>query len=34
VDAFNQCGQIAGGMQDRCKQSADAAKKQIAPEDE
>ena len=30
VDAFTQCGQIAGGMQDRCKQSADAAKKQIA----
>jgi tetratricopeptide (TPR) repeat protein len=29
VDAFNQCGQIAGAMQDRCKQSADAAKKQL-----
>jgi tetratricopeptide (TPR) repeat protein len=30
VDAFNQCAQIAGGMQDRCKQSADAAKKLAA----
>ena len=29
VDAFNQCGQIAGGTQDRCKQSADAVKKQV-----
>jgi len=28
VDAFNQCGQIAGVLQDRCKQSADEAKKQ------
>jgi tetratricopeptide (TPR) repeat protein len=27
VDAFNQCAQIAGGMQDRCKQGADEAKK-------
>ena len=29
VDAYNRCGQIAGPLQDRCKQSADAAKKQI-----
>jgi len=27
VDAFNQCAQIAGGMQDRCKQGADEAKR-------
>src|ERR1039458_997098 len=27
ADAFNNCGQISGGLQDRCKQSADAAKK-------
>ncbi len=29
TDAYNRCGQIAGPLQDRCKQSADAAKKQI-----
>ena len=29
ADAYNRCGQIAGALQDRCKQSADAAKKQI-----
>ncbi len=29
VDAYNRCGQIAGALQDRCKQSADAAKKQL-----
>jgi len=28
ADAFNRCGQISGALQDRCKQSADAAKKQ------
>jgi tetratricopeptide (TPR) repeat protein len=28
ADAFNRCGQIPGSLQDRCKQSADAAKKQ------
>lgn len=28
ADAFNRCGQIPSGLQDRCKQSADAAKKQ------
>jgi tetratricopeptide (TPR) repeat protein len=28
VDAFNRCSQIPGALQDRCKQSADAAKKQ------
>jgi len=28
ADAFNQCGQIPSALQDRCKQSADAAKKQ------
>jgi len=27
ADAFNRCGQIPGALQDRCKQSADAAKK-------
>jgi hypothetical protein len=27
VDAFNRCGQVPGALQDRCKQSADAAKK-------
>jgi tetratricopeptide (TPR) repeat protein len=30
ADAFNHCSQIAGGLQDRCKQSADNAKKQAA----
>ena len=30
ADAFQKCGQIAGGLQDRCKQNADAAKKQAA----
>ncbi|MFZ0787434.1 MAG: tetratricopeptide repeat protein [Candidatus Acidiferrales bacterium] len=29
ADAYNRCGQIAGPLQDRCKQSADAAKKQV-----
>ncbi|HXW61109.1 MAG TPA: tetratricopeptide repeat protein [Candidatus Acidoferrales bacterium] len=28
AEAFNRCGQIPGALQDRCKQSADAAKKQ------
>jgi len=28
ADAFNRCGQIPGALQDRCKQSAEAAKKQ------
>ncbi len=28
ADAFNRCGQIASSLQDRCKQSADASKKQ------
>ncbi len=28
ADAFARCGQIPSGLQDRCKQSADAAKKQ------
>lgn len=30
VDAYSRCGQIAGPLQDNCKQSADAAKKQIS----
>jgi tetratricopeptide (TPR) repeat protein len=30
-DAFNSCAQIAGPLQDRCKQGADAAKKQGTP---
>jgi len=30
ADAFNRCSQIMGGLQDRCKQSADAARKQAA----
>jgi tetratricopeptide (TPR) repeat protein len=30
ADAFNKCSQISGGLQDRCKQSADDAKKQAA----
>ncbi len=30
ADAFNRCSQIMGGLQDRCKQSADAAHKQAA----
>lgn len=29
ADAYSRCGQIAGPLQDRCKQSADAARKQI-----
>jgi tetratricopeptide (TPR) repeat protein len=29
VSSYNRCGQITGPLQDRCKQSADAAKKQI-----
>ena len=28
ADAFNRCGQIPGALQDRCKQQAEAAKKQ------
>jgi tetratricopeptide (TPR) repeat protein len=28
ADAFSRCGQIPGALQDRCKQSADAEKKQ------
>lgn len=28
ADAFSRCGQVPGSLQDRCKQSADAAKKQ------
>jgi len=31
ADAFTRCAQIAGGLQDRCKQTADAAKKQAGP---
>jgi tetratricopeptide (TPR) repeat protein len=27
ADVFSRCGQVPGGLQDRCKQSADAAKK-------
>lgn len=27
VDAFNRCGQLIGGLQDRCKQSAEEAQK-------
>lgn len=30
ADAFGHCGQIAGNLQDRCKQNADMAKKQAA----
>jgi tetratricopeptide (TPR) repeat protein len=30
ADVFGRCGQIAGNLQDRCKQNADMAKKQIA----
>ena len=30
-DAFTHCAQIPGGLQDRCKQSADTAKKQVTP---
>jgi len=30
ADAFNKCAEIPGGLQDRCKQSADTAKKQTA----
>jgi hypothetical protein len=30
VDAFERCSQIAGGMRDRCKESADMAKTQAA----
>lgn len=30
MDAFNKCAQIPSGLQDRCKQSADTAKKQGA----
>lgn len=29
ADAYSRCGQVAGPLQDNCKQSADAAKKQI-----
>ena len=28
AEMFGRCGQIAGNMQDRCKQSADMAKQQ------
>ncbi|MGA3293664.1 MAG: hypothetical protein ABSE45_06740 [Candidatus Acidiferrales bacterium] len=31
ADAFNRCAQVTGGLQDRCKQSADEAKKQVTP---
>lgn len=31
LDAFNKCAAIPSGLQDRCKQSADTAKKQAAP---
>jgi tetratricopeptide (TPR) repeat protein len=30
ADAYSRCGQIAGPLQDNCKQSADAAQKQIS----
>ncbi len=30
ADAFNRCSQIMGGLQDRCKQNADSARKQAA----
>ncbi len=30
ADAYTKCSQIAGGLQDRCKQSADNSKKQAA----
>jgi tetratricopeptide (TPR) repeat protein len=30
ADVFGRCGQIAGNLQDRCKQNADMAKKQAA----
>jgi tetratricopeptide (TPR) repeat protein len=30
VEAYTKCGQIAGGLADRCKQSAEADKKQAA----
>lgn len=30
VDAYNRCGQVPGPLQDRCKQSAEAAKKLAA----
>jgi tetratricopeptide (TPR) repeat protein len=30
ADAFGRCGQIAGNLQDRCKQNADMAKKKAA----
>jgi hypothetical protein len=30
ADAYTRCGEIAGALQDRCKQSADGAKKQVA----
>jgi len=30
ADAFNRCSQIMGGLQDRCKQNADNARKQAA----
>ena len=31
LDAFNKCAEIPSGLQDRCKQSAETAKKQTAP---
>jgi tetratricopeptide (TPR) repeat protein len=30
ADAFGRCGQVAGNLQDRCKQNADMARKQAA----
>ncbi len=30
VDVFGRCGQVAGGLQNQCKESADLAKKQAA----
>lgn len=30
ADAFDRCGQIAGGLQDQCKQGANASRKQAA----
>jgi len=30
VDAFNHCAEVPGSLQDRCKQSADTAKKQAS----
>jgi tetratricopeptide (TPR) repeat protein len=30
ADAFNRCGQISGGLQDHCKESAETAKRMLA----